>query len=375
MTKIVFYYPSRSVGGAQLLFVRLANLLALNPLVDVYVVDYVDGFLKSKLKGGVSYLPIDEFKPLNGMNDACVIAPLSMILSLKGFLENSDSFNYLFWCIHPENTVDVLRGAQRLKFLGRYSDTIVKIFNIKQFFCLRRDIKAHFRKEEVYFMDLPNLQRTEGFYRIKLGVDKFLPIPVYIPEENFFLKPSIKDKFNVLWLGRLSRDKIYSLLYVARKLEENRSYDICLHVIGDGDYKRYLTSFKVERLQLVLHGETNVDNIYDFIIENKIALAFGMGTSILDIAKYSVPSLIIDPSYTDISSGYKPRWLHQTKNFNLGSFEHNEDGQEFNSMLEAVVNDRLNSIGRKCREYVSGNHCIKKVSGTILSLAIKKKND
>lgn len=369
MAKIIFYYPSRTVGGAQLLFVRLANLLAINPLVEVYVVDYPDGFLRSKLNGLVSYLSIEEFRTLN-VSNACIVAPLSMILDLKHFLENPHSFSYLFWCIHPENTIDILRGAQRLKFLGSFSDVVVRFFNITKFFCLRREIKNHFEKGDIYFMDLPNLRRTEDFYKLRLGIDKFLPIPVSVPEEHFFSKPSIKDPLSVLWLGRLSRDKIFSLLYVVNKLDQNRNHSIILHVIGEGEYKKYLTSFKCKNLQIILHGEINVDHIYDFIVAKKICLAVGMGTSILDIAKHSVPSIIIDPSYSDISLSYKPRWLYNTEKFNLGSFVHDSNGDDFDSMLECVANDSVNAIGHQCRDYVQKNHCISRVSDTILSVAM-----
>ena len=47
---ITFLYPSKNIGGAQLLFARLANHISTKTQTKVQVVDYVDGFLKEYLK-------------------------------------------------------------------------------------------------------------------------------------------------------------------------------------------------------------------------------------------------------------------------------------------------------------------------------------
>jgi len=41
---ITFFYPGKEVGGAEYLFLRLANYIADNTTLKIFYIDYKDGF-------------------------------------------------------------------------------------------------------------------------------------------------------------------------------------------------------------------------------------------------------------------------------------------------------------------------------------------
>ena len=83
-TSITFLYPSYKIGGAQLLFIRLAIELSKYNNILVNVVDYPGGYLESKLK---NYKKIKIYSYESGYfkisDETVVITPLSNFADLK----------------------------------------------------------------------------------------------------------------------------------------------------------------------------------------------------------------------------------------------------------------------------------------------------
>lgn len=355
---VVLYYPSKVIGGAQLLFVRMANKLGLDARINVFVIDYQDGFLRRQLSADVVCLTLDELNSNVSLKKFTVICPLSMILSIKRFVQLKTDVNYIFWCIHPENTIDILRGGYRLKKIFKKPDLFIKAVNCFTYPKIRKAIAEGLKESTIFFMDEPNKTRTLAFYGIESEYEGYLPVPIELSEQNETLIRG--EPTNMVWIGRLSHDKIYSLLFVMRQLNMMGLDGIVLHVVGDGEGMKKIIETDYPNITIFLHGVVPNAQLDSFLSDKKIGLALGMGTSILETSIRRVPTLLIDPSYRAISSDYSPRWVFEIQNFNLGSFQHRIGAKDFSEYISEGLSD--NTIGDKCYRYVKDNHSLEVVA-------------
>lgn len=362
MRKIGFYYPARNIGGVQVLFVKLANYISANLNYKVFLFDYSDGYLAKNVSENVKLcnpesIFSDFYEP-----DFCLITPVSNIL----LFESVVNFKVLYWCLHPENLVDIYRGAQRLRRVPRIRDIIIRSAFLFTWIKIRYFLLNLLMEKRILFMDGPNVQRTFGFYKIN-KTPVFLPICTDIPEfeESDLLSPMfVKNSpyIHMMWLGRLSGDKIASVEFTIRELSAlpNAEY-LYLHVVGDGDKRKcILKLIDNSPIKIVLHGSIPNNELKNFISSNEIYCGFGMGTSVLEMAKLHIPSVIVDPAFAQHEKGYMPRWLFMTKNYNLGSFLHDSNGNEISMLLEELRSDYAR-ISRLCYDYVVFNHSISSI--------------
>jgi hypothetical protein len=127
---ITFYYPSRIVGGAEWLFVRMARALSDIQGYQISVVDFQDGFLKSKLsKSKVHFIENNPKNRAKIVENAILIVPISHIRFANKDLDLPDATRVLLWSIHPHNILYLLVNAEWL-----YN------FNVQQIECLSRNL-------------------------------------------------------------------------------------------------------------------------------------------------------------------------------------------------------------------------------------------
>ena len=367
--KIYFYYPSQGVGGVQILFLKLSFWISKNLDVTVFIIDYDEGYMAKNRGEGVRLLPAGEICDLNSLNyEVILIAPLSEILFLEDMFGKSENVTIFYWCLHPENLIDIIRGAQRLRKLGVWRDKILKVFQYPTWSKIRYRLKACLDEQRVFFMDRPNLLRTSSFYRIDINPVQYLPVATDVTENDILPQPKGKDsKIHILWMGRLSKDKIKSLEYLVRCLAVSRYVDqLVLHVIGTGEYwENFQTVKNDSRLMVQTHGIIENSIIREFLIDNKIICSFGMGTSVLETAKHGVPSAIIDPSFIDYEEDYKPTWIGETIDYNLGSFVHGSGSASIDEMLDKVLYE-WEELSVKSYKYVRNNHELGSVASLLL---------
>lgn len=105
-------------------------------------------------------------------------------------------------------------------------------------------------------------------------------------------------------------------------------------------------------------------------------LHFSMGTAALEGALSGVPTILIDPSFSDFPDNYKYRWLYETERCSLGRFIDRDEsvfeGITINEVIEACLNEnKRNSIADMCFNYVLRNHSVSEVIGKLLQLKIQ----
>jgi glycosyltransferase involved in cell wall biosynthesis len=144
-------------------------------------------------------------------------------------------------------------------------------------------------------------------------------------------------------------------------LDAMQLVDCEFHIVGDGEYGHKIASLAFRNVSIISHGYVENDELRRLVIENGIGLAAGMGTSMLETAAMGLPSLIINPSYTEIPDSYQPKWLYEMQDFSLGEFECTSYGKVFADLYEEYLKDTDGLIAMKCNEHVKRNHTMSEV--------------
>lgn len=107
---VCFYYPSHVLGGAEMLFTRIANYLAENTNKNIFYVDYNDGISNKFLNKKVKKINLTNKILLS--DNTVVVSAITLAYELPEILNNN--IQYLFWNIHPEN-IWWLKNNSKLK--------------------------------------------------------------------------------------------------------------------------------------------------------------------------------------------------------------------------------------------------------------------
>lgn len=364
--RIYFFYPSKIIGGAQLLFIRMAKHLSMNKVLQIGIIDYVDGILKTQLAGSDN-IEIVEFTPhaiLSLPPDTTVITPPSNIATLKEVFDlDTPGLKFLFWSLQPRNVAAAFLDNGRNLSIQKKK--------------LVPDLLELVNNGTIVFMDDPNYWGARDFIGQDFSVN-LLPIPFELTGEK--ARPSfIRDtKINIAWLGRISFEKVYSIIDIIDQISQSKDRaNITFHIIGDGPKKTKVLAHaqkcgvKCNFVGLLLDRELD-----DYIIE-KIDIGVAMGTSCLEFAARRIPAVLLDYSYKKFPGKVKYRWLFETKGYALGQLIHlqNDRTHEFQEIVNCGLNrDCKEMIGNKCHVYVSQYHNITGISSALLKHVEKIRN-
>lgn len=351
---ITFLYPSRRVGGAQLLFIRLAIELSRYDNLLVNVVDFPGGYLESELKGydRITILPyIEGYVEIS--NEMVLVTPLSNLADLKHLVNgNFAKIKVLLWSIHPSN-LDFVFNANGRKWFGDKKK-------------LKEIIKNISDAGNLIYMDEANFLAVKELLAINKQPE-YLQIPIEIKDYISTVKIET-DKLNIAWLGRVSYDKVYSIMKIVDEIKSLVDRDkVVFHVIGTGEKFNELESYlKESGINYVLPGTLVSDELSAYMIEN-IQLGVAMGTSCMEFAARKIPVFLIDYSEEKFPNEIKYNWLFETQYYTLGS--HVNSATYRNHVFVELLNQYKNdvTIGEQCYQYVENNHDIKKVAVKLIS--------
>ena len=116
------------------------------------------------------------------------------------------------------------------------------------------------------------------------------------------------------------------------------------------------------------HKENEAKELDNFLLR-EVDLLTAMGTSALEGAKLSIPTLMIDLSYHPVKKGYKYRFLYETINYDLGHFitsaDYGDKDDTLRTRLLEVINN-YTSCAEKSYNYFMNNHDLSKISSLFL---------
>lgn len=359
---ITFLYPSRNIGGAQLLFARIAAEIAAKALAHVSVIDYKDGFIRNHLKDLETIRFIEYNEEKTAVSGTTVILPLSHLVDLPHMLTQASlDCDFLFWSIHPDNIKHVLYSRGR-KFLPRTMRA-------------RSLLKSLTNQGNIVFMDEAN----ERACKKEIGEfsrTSFIQIPVMIAPSIKRRTRRVFDEVSIAWLGRITYDKIKSLRKIVKDISAIQSdVKIKFHIIGSGSKERELQAFAAtHNVAICQVGVLQGPELHQYLI-NEVDIGIAMGTSCLEIGALSIPTALVDYSLTELPEDANYDWLYDTKHFTLGNdaaWGITREKSLFN-LIESVKSDPSNSIGAKCFEYVNRHHALENVAEKLTTHILRKK--
>lgn len=340
--KICFWLPTYNVGGGSYYFCELAKYLSQNTFMDIYYVDYREGYASQLLEDtNVKIIEYNENEKNFPITDKSIIVVNSTrVIQLKQM--NKDN-KILFW--HYESTP----CAWHALFLkGEYMD----------FFKLCRENNA------MLFHDWAARNSFKQQYNFIF--DKKLYLHMYLPQKTCVDNPHelINDnEINITWLGRISHDKIHSLFYLIDNLSKYQTErKKVLHIVGDGLcmdlLKKYSNKYSKE-IQFDIVGTVRKEYLVDYLKENTDIL-FAMGLSCIEGAALKIPTAIVLLDSKPIKSD-KFFWLYNTKEYCVGitpnqQREFNIEYSHFKEMLDAIyIDNQKGYIAEKCYMYYLEN--------------------
>ncbi|NKC17453.1 hypothetical protein CWC29_001115 [Pseudoalteromonas sp. S4498] len=366
---IVFFYPSKNIGGVQTLFLRLGE--ALKDSFDIVYVDVENGFYSNS--GVQSFARIVKYEgqfDSSEYSDPVIVTPPSEIIKAKNYFSGNEKV--FFWHVHPYNTISTFPG---FNFFNKLSKRTIKLLVKTLLLSQHRSLKKTFGKaldaNALMFMDGTNKDSFHYFFD-KCDSAGLLPIPVECSAT--FEKsqcPNRPEKEILVWVGRVEHFKSPILDYILNKflvssLDKNHEF----HIVGDGQDLERFKSMYSHNTSIKFIGSLQPAELQQ-LLESDIKLSFCMGTSALECAKAGIPSVLVDAFYTAVPDNYKFKWLYESKNFSLGEVlsskpVDNECGRELHALLEEVENND-NFVAKQCFDYVAQNHNIEVVKKRLVN--------
>ena len=380
--KIFFIFPSRSLGGVPLLFIRLGEELDNRKLADVFYVDYANGTMANELNyadKSSKILLYDDVELTHIPNDSIVVfqslRPWQIAASQ---LRIPSDCKIVFWNCHPFNLVPTFPGVrgimQNRPSLGRLLlKTLLRYWSTKMISLL--DLMLE--KNSIFFMDKVNVKTTEFYLDVKVQSPLYLPIPVLNTkyQNSCLQKKNDNEILRFVWVGRIVDFKFYILIHTLSKLDKlsiKLNKNITIKIIGVGDHlgRLKMAVNKFDQVSIEFIDEVMPSSLDRYLIE-ECDILLAMGTSAIEGAKLGIPTLLLDISYSEVPDGYEYRWLHERDGMSLGEMINFLDNTKGQDSLMKLINEYLNKgemLSEKSCKYFEDHHAIQNIAISFMKL-------
>lgn len=359
--KIVFYFRKGiNAKGDFTMYYRIASYIAENYDYAVYCINNSVPELQYKYQDSKIIFGTINKNNLSDFADATFITAYNQLFFLLEEISELKNAKILLLFLHP----------QMVKWMEY--QTFGRLFKTK-------DTLEFLKKNNAYaFMDEANKLAAERAYGGRLP-DRFLPV---VADKSTLIKKrpiidaSVGRDINVVWLGRLDYDKVYSLInFVTNLCDYAGEAKINVHLIGDGNGVNLLASEAEKTAPIVryiynsyLYGEERDEYLIkhaDFVV--------AMGISALDSALLGLPTImpIVSPSrFRDD----KYMYIFDTTNFCLGFSVEDLKNPKFEKhsakdIIEDIyVKEKKAELGKKCYEFVRKEFSVESNIEGILSI-------
>jgi hypothetical protein len=387
INSITFFYPSKVIGGTEYLFIRLAREFAEKYNLEVFYIDYEDGFAINELKNtNIKHLLFNDEKKTQLPSNTYLITPISNIFNLTKQLILHENTKFLFWFLHLHNVIHRLSLGDKLpSFSIRFLKFIINLFYFKEKNIIKKTLELLHKNNSLAFIESSNYDFNK--YIFDLNLDN----PIYFPvglENSDHKKEStelrINNEINIGCLGRLCEEKTYPILHILENIKLLKGVfkgkKIKVHIIGSGEYDHLINTFdSCNYFEIIRHKSLINDELENYLLNN-IDILFAMGTSCLEGAKLKIPSVKIDLSYKEIPLSLNIyKWIFNSKGFCVGTddvFSNSSTNTiSFNQILDEVSDkNKKEIISEQCFSYFQKNHSLGILGKAIISNYQRIKN-
>jgi hypothetical protein len=334
------------------------------------VLDYANGGVVAYLKAlGVS------FRHIHVEQEASLLSTrydfvMTNLLSGKALLDKKwiDRSSGLFlWMTYPADAYKWLPLATLLNGMPFWWMKTIAFIHKSQSRRISRTLQSGMDKGGIVLMD----EECWRFNRCLFAVDGD---PAIIPICTDGKSPVSRRSFEqsapqVVWVGRLTDFKTKALLNFLRTAHANLTncpLGTC-HVVGDGSDRGLIECFVREEtpgLNVIFHGQMNPLYLGQFIAA-EADIFVGHGTSVLEAAQAGVPSILVDPSYVDVSPDrFRAEWIGSQGKGNVGRIIHHPSeyaGRQWHELYAEYLTNP-HAVGKRCRAAWEANHDPEKIA-------------
>ncbi|MFD1802232.1 FkbM family methyltransferase [Mixta tenebrionis] len=340
--KVVFYFPWKELSGGPIYLTRLADKLAESVDYEVYYTDYENSLSDNLIQN-------EKVKKI-------VVSETDFSIKIDSPVILITPVYFAGWipCLHPDS---------KLIFINWHMCCISTLYNnwriseqdMSVFLNLIRNSSSVFFCDESHRLGQNTAQITfnKDIVPISLPTKKIKACKNIISAENY----------NVAVLGRLCTDKIYSLLNLLDNIELLEiSNKVNVHIIGDGPEKKLILRENYKKSNIIFVGTLSSAEL-DSYLAQKVDILFAMGTSVLEGAALSLPSVIIPHNIHPINCNSYV-YLHDTQGYCLGWYE--DQFQKLNLSPiplceifdDVYVREKKTQLGQKAYQYYITHHSI-----------------
>lgn len=366
--RIFFYYESYGVGGAQLLFTRLAKYLSNQNVSIGYICD-AKAFLRINLKSerNIVFVNKNDIANFNFTEADVIVTVLSYIRNLSTLNIGNKSVKIFLWDVHPYNYIEYLAFSYFYKKKVWFS-LLLKLIEMHEVFKLKNNMEFLSTNNSIAFMCKKNLEFNQEFFKFEVD-ERFLPICLEVPHKHELEKLNQVNlsTINIAWLSRLDEDKVLLLNILIESLSALKEFEVNLFVIGDGAHIQNINY--PDNLKVKLTGKLVSKELDSFLRQN-VDCGFAVGTAALEFAKLAIPTFLVPGNDAIVSyNGNDSKYLLLQ---NITGFDvavekyHASEALSLQECLE-LVNARRNALGVAAYDYVLGNHSIKGTAKSLLN--------
>ena len=368
--------PGRVDGGANLLLGRAAMHLAKKYRWSLHLVD-VEGGAVWRLwnRAGVTF-SFQVYAPGSILSveptDYVLVCLLGAKLIGKNWLVRRE-VRLLLWCTAPQDS---------FKFLPWSIIANNWTWQVRSFaaFCLswghKRRIGSFLREASrrggLVFMDEHTFEVSSAIFGH--GIVKHI-IPICTDEPTRPRRPSFSGMRRAYWVGRVTDFKTESLIAGASALlgaiSEESVEEVVVIGAGEGmEHAKAALAGKPVRWLGALSAEEMDEEIY-----THAWLVFGHATSLLEAAKFGIPSLLIDATYDPVNlAEVRMEWVHRVGATYVGAIVPSDklSGRDPRDCLDELARTPA-AIGVDCHRRWLREHS-PEIAASLLSEALKRSN-
>lgn len=374
--KIVFFCKKGVIAqGDFSLYYRIGS----------YIMEHYDGYevfcvnnsvpelQKKFLHSGIQFCDITKDN-ISQFEDAIFVVAFNQLFFFLDEVKSLKRARVLFLFLHPHIMKWFLNQAGK------------KFVSVNSIFKMLKNGSAYAFQDESCYLS------TIRHSKVRLDPVYF---PVVIDEQD--KKVQAKDKnvalvneneINIGWLGRLDKDKVFSLTNLLDNLfdavEDRR---VAVHIIGGGNGLDMIKINKyAPKIRLVFNSYVYGDMCDRYLMSN-VDCAVAMGMSSLNVAKLRLPVILPVVSGTPFRDD-KFMYLYETKNYCIGWTKEDLSKTGYKTHpIEEIVTDiyekkQKSAIASRCYDFVNdtffvGNNIeqmLAAINGTQLTIGKLQRN-
>lgn len=387
MKTIVIFHPSHYFGGVSVLYSRIYTEISLNNVCEVKIIDYADGFIKTRKTNDEANnfieFPCCDKKSesfLKNTDDYVVLMASTQVeIAKKYFSEYSIDPIILVGVYHPfEASLQFTFKARRL--LSYFNYELIKKY--QYFFPISKNKVSKFVKRGInlkglYFMDIACYNATSYFLNLNEKYSKevrLVPVPVPVPVPTSLEdKPRKRMIKSFGYVGRVEDFKTRPLIKFISDINNLDLDEAEIHIIGNGkdlDSIEELAKSEFTNVNIIFYGSLSNEESQK-VMRDYVDIAGCMGTAALDTASLGIPTIILNPLEKKVVH-YTYNWLHLNKNYVLGDYADApwfiDNGKALKELVQEADENYL-TIAIDSKNYVRENHSVDIVCQTIVNLA------